>query len=86
MRCLALILPLVLVGCPWNTKPEVPKVVTVTVEKIVHVPDELTTPCDEIAKREDSYGEAVRLANARKLSLQECSARMARIRALGRQP
>lgn len=83
MRRLALIaLLLALAGC--QSCPTVaPEVVHVVVERIVPVPAELTAPCDPVAKRDNTFGEAVRLANARAASLEECSGRMARIRALG---
>ena len=73
---------LVMAGC--KTCPDVvPEKVYITVEKIVTVPDELTKPCNEVTKRDNSYGEAVRLANARKASNEECSGRMKQIRGLG---
>lgn len=83
MRRLALIVLLIaLAGC--KSAPVVPpRVVHLAVEKIVQVPAELTAPCDPVAKRDDTFGEAVRLANARKASLEECNKRMARIRELG---
>ncbi|WP_455363796.1 Rz1-like lysis system protein LysC [Marilutibacter maris] len=46
----------------------------------------LTEPCAQVGKRDNTVGEAVRLANARKAALDECSARMAQIRALGEEP
>lgn len=83
MRRLPLILLLLaLAGC--QSCPVVPpKVVHLAVETMIPVPAELTAPCDPVAKRDDSLGEAVRLANARAAALAECSQRMARIRALG---
>jgi hypothetical protein len=63
-----------------------PKEAIVVVEKIVPVPTALTKPCDEVKKQDDTFGEAVRLANARKASLAECNARMAEIRKLGEKP
>lgn len=82
MRCAALIL-LALTGCQ-TTQP--PKIVRVPVETIVSVPDALTVPCDEVAKREETYEEAIRLANARLASLKACNKRMAEIRGLGAKP
>lgn len=80
MRNLPLIvLALLLAAC--QTCPA-PKVVHVTVERIVPVPDELAAPCATVAKRDNSMGEAVRLANARAAALEECSGRMERIRNL----
>lgn len=82
MRALALTLALALLaGCA--TKPiQPPKVVEVVVTKIVPVPKELSKDCERIDKRDNTTGEAVRLANARKAALDECSARMAQIRKL----
>ena len=73
---------LALAGCQ-SCPVAPPKVVHVTVEKIVKVPAELSVDCDPVPKRENSLGEAVRLANSRGASLAECNARMARIRSLG---
>jgi hypothetical protein len=82
MRNLPLIV-LVLLLAACQTCPVVPpKVVHVTIEKIVPVPAELAAPCDAVAKRDNSMGEAVRLANARAAALEECSGRMDRIRNL----
>lgn len=63
--------------------PKMPDSVPVVVEKLVKVPDKLTKPCDEVKKQDNTYGEAVRLANARLAALKECNARMAEIRKLG---
>jgi hypothetical protein len=73
---------LVLAACATS----MPKVSTVVVEKLVPLPAALTKPCDEVKKQDDTFGEAVRLANARKASLAECNARMAEIRKLGEKP
>lgn len=81
MRCVQLIALALLAGCA--TKPiKPPKVVEVVVEKIVPVPAALTKPCQAIEANGRSVGEAVRLANARKLALEECSSRMTKIRGL----
>lgn len=82
MRCLALIVVLLATGCA--TRPIVPEVVRVPVVQIVGVPEELTRDCDPVPKRKDSYGEAIRLANQRAASIEECTGRMRRIRALVR--
>lgn len=81
MRRISLIALALLAGCA--TKPiQPPKVVEVVVEKIVPVPAKLTEPCQSIEAKDRSVGEAVRLANARKLALEECSGRMSKIRGL----
>jgi hypothetical protein len=81
MRALALIAALAVAGCA--TRPiQPPKVVEVVVEKIVAVPEELTVPCRNTAKQDNSVAEAVRLANTRDEYLDECSKRMQRIRNL----
>lgn len=71
-------------GATCERRPTLPKVVEVEVVKVVPVPEELSVDCDRVPKREDSYAEAIRLANARGASLEECSARMKRIRELKR--
>lgn len=82
MRAAALTL-LVLAGCQTTPGlPQPPKVVEVVVEKTVPVPASLTEPCQQPAKAANTVQEAVRLANERKAALDECSARMARIRGL----
>ena len=84
MRRLAVIAMLgALAGCQTTPElPQPPKVVEVTVEKIVPVPAALTEPCRQPEKKTNTVAEAVRLANERKAALDECSARMARIRSL----
>ena len=87
MRRAAVILTLALAGCATGGRvPDPPDTVEVIVERIVPVDARLTTPCDLVAKRSNTVGEAVRLANARLASLQECNKRMAEIRELGRKP
>lgn len=83
MRALGLTLVAValLAGC--KTKgPVVPSVVRVPVTTYVALPADLTRACDEVAKKEDTYAEAIRLANTRLASLKECNARLERIRKL----
>ena len=81
MRGSSLILLALLAGC--QTCPDVvPEKVYITVEKMVPVPAELAKDCDLPAKRGNTYGEAIRLANARKAALEECNARMRQIRGL----
>lgn len=83
MRILAVIALVVLAGCQTTPDlPQPPKVVEVAVEKIVPVPAALTEPCRQPEKKGNTVAEAVRLANERKAALDECSARMARIRGL----
>lgn len=83
MRCVPLIACLLLAGCASNPSlPKLPEVVRVPVVKIVPVPPELSAPCQVVDKRDNSVGEAVRLANARRAALEECDGRMAEIRKL----
>lgn len=62
--------------------PKTPEVVYVTVKQIVDVPPALSADCIDVPKRDNSLSEAVRLANARKESTDECTSRMRQIRAL----
>lgn len=81
MRAAALIVLAVLAGC--KTAPiQPPKIVEVVVQKIVPVPGQLTEPCQQPVKQGSTVQEAVRLANARKAALDECSGRMSKIRSL----
>lgn len=82
MRQTLLTLCLLLTACATR----MPKTATIVVEKLVPVPAKLTVPCDEVPKKSESYGEAIRLANSRLASLHECNARMTEIRNLGRSP
>lgn len=87
MRCLPVIAVLAclpLLGgatCARVAKP--PREVTVVIEKIVPVPPALTAPCPIEAKRRHTYGEALRLAGARKLQQEFCNCKLLLIRALG---
>ena len=75
-------------ACTGNRKPDppmVPDVVEVPVTKYVPVPDELAADCQNAAAREQTYSEAKRLALLRDEFLRECSERMRKIRALGKQ-
>lgn len=74
----ALSLVLVLVGC----QATLPKVVRVPVVQIVPVPAELSAGCEIYQATQQTVGEAVRAANLRFASLQECNARLEKIRAL----
>lgn len=74
-----------LAGCPGNRRddpPTVPKVVEVVVTKFVPVPDELAADCQNTAPKAQTYAEAKRLAIVRAEYLDECTARMRRIKAL----
>ena len=84
MRCAPLILvALAVAGCSHNPPlPDVPKIVRVPVETFVTLPAPLIADCADVPKKANTYGEAVRLANARKLALEECTKRMRDIRAL----
>lgn len=82
MRRAAVILTLALAGCATGRVPDPPETVEVIVERIVPVPARLTEACDTVPKRSNTVGEAVRLANARLASLNECNKRMAEIRGL----
>jgi hypothetical protein len=76
MRHLALTLvSLLLSACGTCPVPK-PQVVYVTVEKIVPVPTKLTAPIGDVEKRDNSCGEAVRLANARQEGLRTCNAKL----------
>lgn len=70
-----------LAGCQ-SLPPPVEKV-TVTVEKIVPVPEDLSRDCDVPVKKANTYGELKRLRGADLAALEECNGRMAKIRSLG---
>lgn len=82
MKVLPLIV-LALAGCATTPRAPKPEIVTVTVTRTIKVPPELTRDCDVVPKQADTYGEAKRLANARKAALDECTGRMRAIRTLG---
>ncbi|WP_396615511.1 hypothetical protein ACHZ97_14660 [Lysobacter soli] len=87
MRRTALIAVLLLAGCAGNPPlPEPPQIVRVPVTKYVPLDEALTADCAEVPKKSNSYGEAIRLANARKLALEACTKRMRDIRALQPKP
>ena len=85
MRRLALILAtvLLLAACGKEELIRPPEIVEVTVTKYVPVPAELSRDCDEVPKEGNDYQEAIRLANARLASLEECNGRLRKIRGLG---
>ena len=83
---LILILPM-LAGCPGNRRPDpptVPKVVEVVVTKFVPVPAELAADCQDTKPTKNTYSEAKRLALLRREFLEECTARMRKIRGLAK--
>jgi hypothetical protein len=85
-RSFALMLPLLLAGCPLGMirMPAPPKIVHVEVVKYVAVPSELTEPCPVYEAVEQTYSEAKRLALLRRASIIDCDhADKAKIRALG---
>lgn len=82
MRVVAAFGLAILAGC--QSTPEIrTQVVEVVVREYVPVPEELTAPCDEHPAREQTVGEAVRVANARLASVRKCNADKAAIRDLG---
>lgn len=82
MRVVAAFGLAILAGC--QSTPEIrTEVVEITVREYVPVPEELTEPCQLHPVREQTYGEAIRVANARLASLAECNVRMKAIRELG---
>ena len=82
MHRLGLILAMVALTACQSQPIKPPRVVEVVVEKIVPVPKALTEPCQKHDPKAKTVAEAVRLANVRKAALDECSARMDKIRGL----
>ncbi|GAB3744768.1 Rz1-like lysis system protein LysC [Lysobacter olei] len=82
MHRFAVIACLLLAGCATCPIPKPPEVVEVVVTKTVPVDPKLARDCDRPAKRDDTVGEAARLANARDESLAECNKRLKAIREL----
>lgn len=71
-------------GCAAAVKPiPVPQVVKVQVPVYVPIPAELTQDCPIAEPTSLKVEEAVRVANARKVALQNCNADKAALRALG---
>lgn len=77
---LALAALTLLTGC-GSVPPKV-ETVTVTVTELVGIPPKLTGDCYDEAPREQTQGEAKRLANLRHDALAECTGRMREIRRL----
>ncbi|WP_369040026.1 Rz1-like lysis system protein LysC [Stenotrophomonas maltophilia] len=81
---LAAALPLCGFGsCSNTSKPDIPQVVYVTVEKPVVPPAELTQPCPITRAQERSVEKVVSAYNANILSLQQCNKQLGEIRELG---
>lgn len=74
---------LLLAGCK-TCPPVVPETVEVVVTKYVPIPAELAADCANEPAKEQTYAEAKRLALKRADYLEECTARMRRIRGLGK--
>lgn len=73
----------VLSGCPEAVKPVVtPQIVRVEVPVYVPIPAELTADCPIAEPASLKVQEVVRVANARKISLQNCNVDKAKLREL----
>lgn len=75
-------LVLALAGCHEGRKPEVPKVVYVTVEKPVALPESLTRPCPPVHAKERSVEAVVSAYNTNIPAQVDCDQRMSEIRKL----
>jgi hypothetical protein len=62
--------------------PVVPTVVKVPVVRYVPVPAGLTTPCEIVEPTDRTVGEAVRVARARRASLEQCNNQLDGIRSI----
>lgn len=82
MRIPGLILAMLAVTACQSQPIKPPAVVTVPIDRFIPVPRALTEPCQQPTKQGQTVQEAVRLANARKAALDECSGRMQKIRSL----
>lgn len=78
---LSLALAALLTGC-WETKPQPPKVVYVEVAVPADIPDELLKDCPIAEPADDTVGEALAVASARKTSLKKCNEDKAALRKL----
>lgn len=65
-----------------TTGPTTPKVVQTAVTRYVPVPDRLTAPCVIAMPENNTVGEAVRVARARRAALEKCNGQLTRIREL----
>lgn len=72
-------------SCSQAAKPDIPKVVHVTVEKAVQPPAALTQSCPIARAQERTVEQVVSAYNANILSLQQCNKQLGEIRMLGRQ-
>lgn len=70
-----------LAGCA-STRPVVRVPETVRVPVYVQIDPALTAPCPIAQPRDATVREALRVARERRRALEECSARMAQIRAI----
>lgn len=70
-------------SCSKASKPNIPKVVYVTVEKPVAPPAALTQPCPIARAQERTVEQVVSAYNANILSLQQCNKQLGEIRQLG---
>lgn len=78
------VLPLCGFGsCSSTEKPTLPKVVNVTVEKLIAPPAALTQPCLINRAQHRTVEQVVSAYNANILSLQQCNKQLGEIRELG---
>lgn len=82
MRLCATAVILLLAGCGHNP-PKPPKIVYVTVEKIVPVPEELTRPCPAVRPVGRTVKAVVEAYNDNVTIMADCDNRMTKIRSLG---
>ncbi|HWV45503.1 MAG TPA: hypothetical protein VN039_05670 [Nitrospira sp.] len=79
---LTLLAVVMLGGCREATKPIVPQTITVTVTKYVPLDSALTEDCPISLPLNRTVSEAVRIARARRVALEDCTQRMRKIREL----
>lgn len=79
----AVVALLALAGCKSTPEPVVvPEVVKVIVREYVPVPEELTRPCPVAELADRTVESVVEVANARRVSLEQCNEQLRRIREL----
>lgn len=84
---LVAVLPLCGFGsCSKAAKPELPKVVYMTVEKPIAPPASLTQPCPITGAQDRTVEQVVSAYNANILSLQQCNKQLGEIRGMARMP